>query len=68
MSTVCLTRRSPIPRGVRDSAGALIIGAQLPVSYNRTYGNIGWDGIIDRVGIRSDSLTDQQVLDRYNSL
>lgn len=54
--------------GVRDSAGALIIGAQLPVSYNGTYGNIGWDGIIDRVGIRSDSLTDQQVLDRYNSL
>ena len=54
--------------GVRDTGGALIIGAQLSESYNGTYGNIGWDGVIDRLGIRSDSLTDQQVLDRYNSL
>lgn len=54
--------------GVRDTAGSLIIGAQLSESYSSYYGNIGWDGIIDRVGIRSDSLTDQQVLDRYNSL
>ena len=54
--------------GVRDSAGALIVGGQLSESYNGTYGNLGWDGIIDRVGIRSDTLTDQQVLDRYNSL
>jgi hypothetical protein len=54
--------------GVRDSAGALVIGGQLSESYNASYGNLGWDGIIDRAGIRSDSLTDQQVLDRYNSL
>jgi len=54
--------------GVRDSAGSLIIGGQLSESYNASYGNLGWDGIIDRVGIRSDSLNDQQVLDRYNSL
>ena len=54
--------------GVRDTAGSLIIGAQLGEKYNAGYGNIGWDGVIDRVIIRSDSLNDAQVLERYNNL
>jgi hypothetical protein len=54
--------------GVRDTDGSLIIGAQLPEMYNAGYGNIGWDGVIDRVIIRSDTLNDDQVLTRYNSL
>jgi len=54
--------------GVRDTSGSLIIGAQLPEMYNAGYGNIGWDGVIDRVIIRSDTLNDAQVLTRYNSL
>jgi len=54
--------------GVRDSNGSLIVGAQLPERYDAGYGNIGWDGVIDRVIIRSDTLNDAQVLTRYNSL
>ena len=54
--------------GVRDTDGSLIIGAQLSEMYDGGYGNIGWDGVIDRVIIRNDTLTDEQVQSRYNSL
>ena len=54
--------------GVRDSNGSLIVGAQLSETYDAGYGNIGWDGVIDRVIIRSDTLNDAQVQARYNSL
>ncbi len=54
--------------GVRDSNGSLIVGAQLAETYDAGYGNIGWDGVIDRVIIRNDTLTDEQVQSRYNSL
>jgi hypothetical protein len=54
--------------GVRDSNGSLIVGAQLPEKYDAGYGNIGWDGVIDRVIIRNDTLNDAQVLTRYNNL
>jgi hypothetical protein len=54
--------------GVRDSSGSLIIGAQLSEAYDAGYGNIGWDGVIDRVIIRSDTLTAEQVQARYNNL
>jgi len=54
--------------GVRDSNGSLIVGAQLPERYDAGYGNIGWDGVIDRVIIRNDTLNDAQVLTRYNSI
>jgi hypothetical protein len=54
--------------GVRDTDGSLIIGAQLSEMYDGGYGNIGWGGVIDRVIIRNDTLTDEQVQSRYNSL
>ncbi|OHD62874.1 MAG: hypothetical protein A2176_06975 [Spirochaetes bacterium RBG_13_51_14] len=54
--------------GVRDTDGAVIIGAQLSEMYDSGYGNIGWDGIIDRVIIRSDTMSDEQALEHYNSL
>ena len=54
--------------GVRDSDGGLIIGAQLSEMYNSGYGNLGWDGIIDRVIVRNDTVNDEWVLSQYNSL
>jgi hypothetical protein len=54
--------------GVRDSNGSLIVGAQLSETYDAGYGNIGWDGVIDRVIIRNDTLNDAQALTRYNSM
>jgi len=54
--------------GVRDTAGSLIIGAQLAEKYNAGYGNLGWDGVIDRVIIRSDTLSAEQIQARYDSL
>ena len=54
--------------GVRDTDGSLIIGAQLSEKYDAGYGNLGWDGVIDRVIIRNDTLNDEQVLSRYNNL
>ena len=54
--------------GVRDTDGSLIIGAQLSEMYDGGYGNLGWGVVIDRVIIRNDTLTDEQVQSRYNSL
>ena len=54
--------------GVRDTDGSLIIGAQLSEMYDGGYGNIGWGGVIDRVIIRSDTLTEEQIQARYNNL
>jgi hypothetical protein len=54
--------------GVRDTDGSLIIGAQLSEKYDAGYGNIGWGGVIDRVIIRSDTLTEEQVQARYNMM
>lgn len=54
--------------GVRDTDGSLIIGAQLSEMYDGGYGNFGWGGVIDRVIIRSDTLTEEQIQARYNNL
>jgi len=53
---------------VRDTDGGLIIGAQLSEIYNGSYGNLGWSGVIDRVIIRSDSVSDEQVMSSYRGL
>jgi hypothetical protein len=53
---------------VRDTDGSLIIGAQLSEMFDGGYGNLGWGGVIDRVIIRNDTLTDEQVQARYNNL
>jgi hypothetical protein len=54
--------------GVRDTDGSLIVGAQLSEMYDGGLGNIGWGGVIDRVIIRDDTLTAEQVQARYNNL
>jgi hypothetical protein len=54
--------------GVRDTDGSLIVGAQLSEKYDAGYGNIGWGGVIDRVIIRNDTLTAEQIQTRYNML
>ncbi len=50
---------------VRDSAGGLVIGAQLPEQYNSSWGNLGFNGIIDRVQLLSRALTPEEVSSRY---
>ncbi len=46
---------------VRDSAGGLVIGAQLDRKYNSSYGNIGFNGIIDRVAVHKRSLAEWEI-------
>jgi hypothetical protein len=54
--------------GVRNTDGSLIVGAQLSEMYDGGLGNIGWGGVIDRVIIRNDTLTPEQIQARYNNL
>lgn len=50
----------------RDSDGALIIGAQLPVySGVSGWGNLGFNGLIDRVQLLSRALTPEEIADHY---
>ena len=54
---------------VRDSTGGLVIGAQLAdLSYNSTYKNFCFNGLIDRVQVFSNALTPEEVAARYNSI
>jgi len=53
---------------VRDSAGALIIGAQLPVTYSTSWSNLVFNGIIDRVQISNNALTASEVAAIYQDL
>ncbi|MCU0845009.1 MAG: hypothetical protein MUC76_08805 [Spirochaetes bacterium] len=50
---------------VRDSAGGLVIGAQLDKKYNSSYGNLGFHGIIDRVAVYAGSMNADEVAERY---
>lgn len=53
---------------VRVSKSPLIIGAQLGnVKYSSSWGNLGFNGIIDRVQILEYALTAEQVGDEYKS-
>ena len=54
--------------GVRNTDGSLVVGAQLSEMYDGGLGNIGWGGVIDRVIIRNDTLTPEQIQARYNNL
>ena len=52
---------------VRDSAGGLVIGAQLSdQEYNSYYGNLCLDGTIDRVVAYNRALDADEVLEHYN--
>jgi hypothetical protein len=53
---------------IRDSAGGLVIGAQLPVIYSSSWSNLVFNGTIDRVQINSRALTDTEISDRYKSM
>jgi hypothetical protein len=51
---------------VRDSAGGLVIAAQLADRpYSSRYGNLGYHGIIDRVALYERSLDPGEVAARY---
>lgn len=50
----------------RDSDGALVIGAQLPVDCGVSgWGNLGFNGLIDRVQLMSRALTAEEISERY---
>lgn len=51
---------------VRDSGGALIIGAQLDKTFSSTYGNIGFNGVIDRVAVYNRAYSDAEVQALFN--
>jgi len=53
---------------VRDSAGGLVVGAQLSTQkYNTTYGNLCFDGIIDRVVVYNRALGADEALSHYRT-
>ncbi len=51
---------------VKNSAGDLIIGSQLPESHSTTYGHITFRGAIDNILIYSRPLTEEEITDLYN--
>jgi len=53
---------------VRSTTGGLTVGAQLTEGYNDTYGNFGWDGIIDRVSIFNEVMNADEVQSRYDEI
>ncbi len=53
---------------VRDSAGALIIGAQLPIDINSSWRNLIFNGAIDRVQISNRALTGREISENYQKL
>jgi hypothetical protein len=53
---------------VRDSAGDLIIGAQLPVTYSTSWNNLVFNGIIDRVQISGKAFSAAEVSVMYQSM
>jgi hypothetical protein len=50
---------------VKQSAGALIIGAQVNNQINGYWGNVGFNGLIEDVNIFSKSLTAEEIAIRY---
>lgn len=50
---------------VRKSQGDLIIGAQLNSQLSTYFGNVGFNGVIDRVLIFNSTLSDTEVMDHY---
>ncbi len=63
------TIRDTVPNTIgklRDSAGGLVIGAQLSnKKYNTAYGNFCLDGIIDRVVVYNRSLSESEITAHY---
>ena len=53
---------------VRTTEGGLVIGAQLSEKYSDSYGNVGFDGIIDLVRIYNRALLDSEILSNYNEI
>lgn len=54
---------------VRDSAGGLVIGAQLADTlYNSSWRNLGMNGIVDRVELFGRALPDTEVAARYETI
>jgi hypothetical protein len=53
---------------VRHSDGRLIIGAQLSVPYDETYGHVGFNGLIDEVRVLDHALSAAEILAEYESL
>lgn len=53
---------------VRDSAGDLIIGAQLPVEYSSAWSNLYFHGIIDMVRISGKAVSSSEISATYQSL
>ncbi|MDX9799990.1 MAG: LamG domain-containing protein [Spirochaetia bacterium] len=51
---------------VRNSAGDLIIGSQLPAQYNASFGHLTFRGIIDNVTLYSRALTPEEVAHNYS--
>ncbi|MFA5106008.1 MAG: LamG-like jellyroll fold domain-containing protein [Candidatus Micrarchaeia archaeon] len=54
------------PGLVRDSGGALIIGAQINQSYNSLYQMLGIDGQVDEVAVYSSSMNLTTAQEHYN--
>ena len=53
---------------VRNSDGDLLIGSQLPVPYNATYGHLTFRGRIDEVQIYDRALDEQDIVDHWTAL
>jgi len=53
---------------VRNTAGDLVIGAQLPVQYSGSWHNLGFSGIIDRVRIYNRALTAEEISASHNAI
>lgn len=53
---------------VRDTAGDLLIGAQLTENYSTSWANIYFHGLIDRVQISGRALSSSEVSSAYQSL
>ncbi|MEP0842070.1 MAG: LamG domain-containing protein [Phycisphaerae bacterium] len=49
-----------------NSAGALILGAQLPVAYNSTYKNLTFNGTFDEAFVLNRALSASEVTSLYN--
>jgi hypothetical protein len=53
---------------VRDSDGRLIIGAQLSVPYDASFGHVGFNGIIDEVSVIDHALSAAEIDADYQAL
>jgi hypothetical protein len=53
---------------VRTSDGGLVIGAKLPDMFNKHYGNIGFNGLIEQVKIFTQRLNDDTIKENYDAI